>query len=152
MELFDSTKHVLLTFFSYTSSVMNSGTAFFLKPIFLRGFSGSLHLLLLLVLFVLWVCKKLKAGVIHREGSRDKFKNKRALWHKQTLFCCLGVSIFSLLLFLLSYFYWYRGGWFDDDKLVTLLDLVVRTLGRGAICVYLHFQFLIQVKKFSPFY
>ncbi|KAA8523564.1 hypothetical protein F0562_009987 [Nyssa sinensis] len=38
------------------------GSDFFLKPVFLRGFSGSSHLVLLLVLLISWVCKKTKMG------------------------------------------------------------------------------------------
>ncbi|KAK3199943.1 hypothetical protein Dsin_023358 [Dipteronia sinensis] len=150
MELFDSTKHVLSTLFTNPSSLMYSGTDFLLKPVFLRGFSGSLHLVLLLVLFVSWVCKKLKVGVCHSEESKERFENRRVLWHKLTLFCCLGVSVFNLVLCLLSYFYWYRNRW-SDENLVTLLDLVLRTLGWGAICVYLQTQFFNSSEQKFPF-
>ncbi|KAK0601044.1 hypothetical protein LWI29_020831 [Acer saccharum] len=150
MELFDSTKQVLSTLFTNPSSLMYSGTDFLLKPVFLRGFSGSLHLVLLLVLFVSWVCKKLKEGVSHSEGSKERFKNRRVLWNKLTLFCCLGVSVFNLVLCLLSYFYWYRNCW-SDQNLVTLLDLVLRTLGWGTICVYLQTQYFNSGEQKFPF-
>ncbi|KAI9185271.1 hypothetical protein LWI28_005771 [Acer negundo] len=150
MELFDSTKQVLPTLSTNPSSLMYSGTDFLLKPVFLRGFSGSLHLVLLLVLFVSWVCKKLRVGVCHSEESKERFKNRRVLWHKLTLFCCLGVSVFNLVLCLLSYFYWYRNRW-SDENLVTLLDLVLRTLGWGAVCVYLQTQFFNSSEQKFPF-
>ncbi|KAK0600082.1 hypothetical protein LWI29_011477 [Acer saccharum] len=150
MELLDSTKQVLSTLFTNPSSLMYSGTDFLLKPVFLRGFSGSLHLVLLLVLFVSWVCKKLKEGVSHSEGSKERFKNRRVLWNKLTLFCCLGVSVFNLVLCLLSYFYWYRNCW-SDQNLVTLLDLVLRTLGWGTICVYLQTQYFNSGEQKFPF-
>ncbi|KAL5737935.1 hypothetical protein ACOSP7_030696 [Xanthoceras sorbifolium] len=149
MEVFDSTKQVLLTLFTNPSSLMYSGTDLLLKPVFLRGFSGSLHLVLLLVLFVSWACKKLKVDASDSEESKERFNNRRVLWNKLTLFCCLGFSLFNLVLCLLSYFYWYRNGW-SAEKLVTLLDLVLRTLGWGAICVYLQTQFFnSREQKFS---
>ncbi|KAH9804136.1 ABC transporter C family member 3 [Citrus sinensis] len=97
------------------------GADFLLKPIFLRWFSCSLHLVLLVGL--------------------EMFKNKKALWYKLTLACCFGVSLFNIVFSLLSYFYWYKNGW-SDYQLVTLLDFGVKTLGWGAICVYLHTVFL----------
>ncbi|KAL5802761.1 hypothetical protein ACOSQ4_031066 [Xanthoceras sorbifolium] len=149
MEAFDSTKQVLLTLFTNPSSLMYSGTDLLLEPVFLRGLSGSLHLVLLLVLFVSWACKKLKVGASDSEGSKERFNNRRVLWNKLTLFCCLGFSLFNLVLCLLSYFYWYRNGW-SAEKLVTLLDLVLRTLGWGATCVYLQTQFFnSREQKFS---
>ncbi|KAK3227281.1 hypothetical protein Dsin_007143 [Dipteronia sinensis] len=105
----------------FSSSLMYPGTNLLLKPIFPHGFSASLHLFLLLVLFVSWVCMKLKVGANHSEGSKERFKNKIVLLYKLTLFCCLGVSVFNLVLCLLNYFYWYRNDW-SDEKLVTLLD------------------------------
>ncbi|KAL9444634.1 hypothetical protein AB3S75_017759 [Citrus x aurantiifolia] len=121
---------------------MYSGTDFLLKQAFLRGVSGSLHLFLLLGLFGLWVWKKLKVGEgDHSGGSKERFKNKKALWYKLTLVCCFVVSLSSLVLCLLSYFYWYGNGR-SYDQLVILFDFGVRTLGWGAICVYLRTVFL----------
>uniref|UniRef100_A0A7N2MIM3 ABC-type xenobiotic transporter n=1 Tax=Quercus lobata TaxID=97700 RepID=A0A7N2MIM3_QUELO len=77
---------------------MSSGTDFLLKPVFPRGFSGSLHLVLLFGVFGSWVCQRFKMGI--REGSKE------------------------------------RNGW-SDEELVTLLDLALRTLAWGAVCVYL---------------
>ncbi|KAF3445376.1 hypothetical protein FNV43_RR10552 [Rhamnella rubrinervis] len=124
--------------YSYSSSVMNSGTDFLLQPVFLRGISGSLHLVLFVVLFVTWVCKKLMVG--HEEGPKERFKEIRILFHKQTVICCLGLSAFNLALCLLYYFYWCRSGW-SDERLVTLSDLALRTLAWGAISIYLYAQF-----------
>ena len=127
---------------------MSSGTDFLLKPVFLRGFSGSLHLVLLFGVFGSWVCQRLKMGI--REGSKERFKRTRSLYHKRTLICCMGVCVFSLVLCLLNYFYWYRNGW-SDEELVTLLDLALRTLAWGAVCVYLFnlgrpkYRFLLRV-------
>ncbi|RVW50167.1 ABC transporter C family member 3 [Vitis vinifera] len=85
------------------------GIGFLLNPIFLRAFSASLHLVLLLLLFVSWVCKRIKGSALENCKST-------------------------------------RNGW-SDEKLVTLLDLVLRTLAWGAVCVYLHTQFHDIVKK-----
>ncbi|KAJ9182556.1 hypothetical protein P3X46_006540 [Hevea brasiliensis] len=149
MELADSLRHGTLAFLSNSTSLIYSGTDFLTKPIFLRGFSGSLHLGLLLVLFVSFVWKKLWVG--DSEGSNDRLnKNERVLCYKQTLFCCLGVSLFSLVWFLLNYFYWYKNGW-SGDELVTLLDLALRTLSWVAVSVYLHNQFFDSANTKFPF-
>jgi ATP-binding cassette subfamily C (CFTR/MRP) protein 2 len=138
MELVQFSKHGLSVLFSHNySSLMYSGTDFLMKPVFLRGFSGSLHLVLLFVLFISWVCKKFKGD--HSEGPKEKLKNRKGLYYKQAQICCLGVSVFSLVLCLLYYFYWYRNGW-SDEGLVTLLDLALKTLSWGALCVYMHTQ------------
>ncbi|KAG6793603.1 hypothetical protein POTOM_002818 [Populus tomentosa] len=137
MQLFDSTKLGLFSSLSNSSSLMYSGASFLLKPIFVRGFSGSLHLVLLLALVVSYVWKKLMRGD-GGEGSGERFRNnKRFLCSKQTLLCCLGVSVFNIFLCLLSYFYWYKNGW-CDVKLVNLFDSVLRTLSWGALSVYLY--------------
>ncbi|XP_059444810.1 ABC transporter C family member 3-like [Corylus avellana] len=138
-------------FSRYYSSPMHSakGTDFLLKPVFLRGVSGSLHLVLLFVLFISWVCKKFNVG--RGEGPKGRFENTRGLYHKQsTLFCCLCVSLFSLVLCLLNYFYWYRNGW-SDEGLVTLLDLALRTLAWGALCLYFRTQLFNSGEPKYPF-
>ncbi|KAJ6857855.1 hypothetical protein NC652_040388 [Populus alba x Populus x berolinensis] len=72
------------------------------------------------------------------EDSGERFRNnKRFLCSKQTLLCCLGISVFNLFMCLLSYFYWYKNGW-SDVKLVNLFDSVLRTLSWGALSVYLY--------------
>ncbi|KAL4595485.1 hypothetical protein ACB092_12G094600 [Castanea dentata] len=127
---------------------MSSGTDFLLNPVVLRGFSGSLHLVLLFGVFGSWVCQRFKMG--NREGSKERFKRTRSLYYKQTPICCMGVCVFSLVLCLLNYFYWYRNGW-SDEELETLLDLALRTLAWGAVCVYLFnlgrpkYPFLLRV-------
>ena len=68
------------------------------------------------------MCNKFK--VAHCGGPNGRFKNIRCLFYKQAQICCLGVSLFSLVLCLLSYFYWYRNGW-SDEGLVTLFDLAL---------------------------
>ncbi|KAM3744026.1 hypothetical protein ACB098_06G020700 [Castanea mollissima] len=149
MELVDSSNHRMPILFShYYSSLMYSGTDFLKKPVFLRGFSGSLHLVLLFVLFISWVCNKFK--VAHSEGSKERFNNSKSLCYKLAQICCLGVSVFSLVLCLLSYFYWYRNGW-SYEGLVTLLDLALRTLAWGTLCVYLRTQLFNSVKSKYPF-
>ncbi|KAK7853535.1 abc transporter c family member 3 [Quercus suber] len=148
MELVDTSNHGMSILFShYYSSLMYSGTDFLMKPVFLRWFSGSLHLVLLFVLFISWVCNKFK--VAHSEGSKKRFNNSKSLCYKLAELCCLGVSVFSLVLCLLSYFYWYRNGW-SDAGLVTLLDLALRTLAWGTLCVYLRTQFNSGESKY-PF-
>ena len=98
MVLLESTENGLSNLFSnYYSSLMSSGTDFLLKPVLLRGFSGSLHSLLLFGLFVSWVCQRFKMG--NREGSKERFKKTRSLYYKQTLIYCLDVSGFNFFSF-----------------------------------------------------
>ncbi|XP_034677988.1 ABC transporter C family member 3-like [Vitis riparia] len=119
------------------------GFGFLLNPVFLRAFSASLHLVLLLLLFVSWVRKRIKMDAL------ENCKRTRFLYYKQTFACCQGLSLLNFFLCFLNYFYWYGNGW-SDEKLVTLLDLVLRTLAWGAVCVYLHTQFHGSVEpKFS---
>ena len=146
MESFGSSKQVISSFFSNFYSYPSAN--FLLKPVFLRGFSGSLHLVLLFVLFVSWVCHKFKVG--HREGSKERSKNTRCLCYKQSLICCLGLSVFNLVLCLLSYFFWYRNGW-SDERLVTLLDLAIRALAWGVVSVYLYTQVSHSSQSKLPF-
>ncbi|TYG96136.1 hypothetical protein ES288_A11G323500v1 [Gossypium darwinii] len=115
---------------------MSSATSFdfLLKPIFLHGFSASLHLVLLLLLLILWVVSRVKK--VSREGSKER----QVLWYKRTLACCFVVSVSNVVLCLLSCFYWYTNGW-SEDKTVSLIDYALKTLAWGAACVYLHCQF-----------
>ncbi|KAJ9672355.1 hypothetical protein PVL29_025823 [Vitis rotundifolia] len=120
------------------------GFGFLLNPVFFRAFSASLHLVLLLLLFVSWVRKRIKMGAL------ENCKRTRFLYYKQTFACCQGLSLLNFFLCFLNYFYWYGNGW-SDEKLVTLLDLVLRTLAWGAVCVYLHTQFHGSVEPKFPF-
>ncbi|KAI8007361.1 ABC transporter C family member 3 [Camellia lanceoleosa] len=129
-------------FLSHSSSLMYtpSDFHFLLQPIFLRGFSGSLHLVLLLSLFLSWVCRKIRVGR-RNEGPKQSTRKSRFSYYKPFLFCCLGFSIFNLVLCFLNYFFWYRNGW-SDEKVITLLDSVLRTLAWLSISVYLHTHFV----------
>ncbi|KAM5570157.1 hypothetical protein ABKV19_017257 [Rosa sericea] len=135
MELF----HSLMRLLSHHSSFMSPGTDFLLKPIFIRGFSASLHLLLLFVLLISWLWRKFKVGDgggAPKEGSR----NRTTLYYRHTLICCLAVSAVSVGFCLFNYFSWYKHVW-SEEKLVTLFDLAIRTLSWGAVFVYLHTHF-----------
>lgn len=115
------------------------------KPIYFHGFSGSLHLLLLLGLIAFLLFKK------YREGLERKFDWKtRALCHKQIPFCCLGVSLFNCMFFFLSYFFWYKNPW-SDDNLISLFDLILRTLSWAAVAVYLRIYCFFSAEGKLPF-
>nr|QIT08315.1 putative ABC transporter C family member 3-like protein [Siraitia grosvenorii] len=115
------------------SSPVRSAAHFLLEPILAHGLSGSVHLVLLLVLCFSWVCLKLKAGCWERPKGTWRSD------HKRTFICCLVISVFNLVFFSLDCFYWYRNGW-SEENLVTLLDFALKTLAWGAVSFYLHSQ------------
>ncbi|KAF7140622.1 hypothetical protein RHSIM_Rhsim06G0227200 [Rhododendron simsii] len=137
MEFLRSTKMGMSFFHSHSySSLMDTPSSFLLQPIFLRGFSGSLHLVLLLFLLISWVCRKIMRTP--SEGpKRSSSRRNRFSFYNQALFCGWGLSAFNLVLWILNYFSWYRNGW-SDEKIVTLLDFGLKTLAWLAISVYLH--------------
>ncbi|XP_045819520.1 ABC transporter C family member 3-like isoform X3 [Trifolium pratense] len=96
------------------------------KPVFLHGLSGFLNLLLLVALLVSWLWKKLAAIESRKRIQKTLFT--------RTLFC--SFSAFNLLLCFFDYFSWYRNG-FSKEKLVTLLDLALKTIAWGGFCVCL---------------
>ncbi|KAG6781643.1 hypothetical protein POTOM_014554 [Populus tomentosa] len=153
MEMFfESTEQGVTAIVSSSSSIMHapgSNIDFLLESIFISGFCGSLHLVLLLALCVLFLCKKLSRWGDGEGSSEMLMMKRRFLWYKQTLVCCLGVSVFNFILCLLSYFYLY-GNVLSDGEIMTLLDLGLRTLSWGALVVYLHTQFFNSVENMFP--
>ncbi|KAL6999150.1 Canalicular multispecific organic anion transporter 2 [Sarracenia purpurea var. burkii] len=136
MEVLQSMKMGMSVFLPPYHSFMNSPTNnFLLQPIFLRGFSGSFHLVLLLLLFISWICGKTSMGR-GKEGPKPSIRKARFSCYFPTLFCCWGLSLSNLVLCLLNYFYWYRNGW-SDEKIATLFDLMLRTIAWLAISVFL---------------
>ncbi|KAJ7005027.1 hypothetical protein NC653_009750 [Populus alba x Populus x berolinensis] len=153
MEMFfESTEQRVPAIVSSSSSIMHapgSNIDFLLESIFISGFCGSLHLVLLLALCVLFLCKKLSRWGDGEGSSEMLMMKRRFLWYKQTLVCCFGVSVFNFILCLLSYFYLY-GNVLSDGEIMTLLDLGLRTLSWGALVVYLHTQFFNSGENMFP--
>ncbi|BAT80618.1 hypothetical protein LR48_Vigan07g014300 [Vigna angularis] len=116
-----------------------------LQPVFLHGLSGFLHLLLLVAVPLSFVWKKFTTRV--RDESKEKHENTL---FKTTVFCALGVSVFNFLLCLFNYFYWYSSGW-SEEELVTLLDLVLKTVAWGVVCVCLHNGFFSSGERMFSF-
>ncbi|KAK8467196.1 hypothetical protein PHAVU_008G277100 [Phaseolus vulgaris] len=112
-----------------------------LQPVFLHGLSGFLHLLLLVAVSLSWVWKKFTTRV--RDESKEKLDNTL---FKTTVFVSLGVSAFSFLLCFFNYFYCYSSGW-SEEELVTLLDLVLKTVAWGVVCVCLNKGFFSSAER-----
>lgn len=110
-----------------------------LKLIFLHGFSVSIHLVLFLILLISWFFKKFRNNK-QNVGQKQIEKKIRPFYFKKTLLCCLGMSIFNLVLCLWEIFYWYSNSW-SDEKIVYFFDLLLRTLTWLAIYVYLNALF-----------
>ncbi|CAJ1971491.1 unnamed protein product [Sphenostylis stenocarpa] len=112
-----------------------------LQPVFLHGLSGFLHLLLLIAVSLSWVRIKFRMRV--RVESEEKHDNSL---FKTTVCCSLGVSAFSFLLCLFNYSCWYSSGW-SEEKLVTLMDLALKTVAWGVVCVCLQKEFFSSGEK-----
>ncbi|XP_020553867.1 ABC transporter C family member 3 isoform X2 [Sesamum indicum] len=125
---------------SRSFSFENMGGDLLLNPVFLRFFTASLHLVLLVVVFLSWVYKKFRSN--GNESQKHNVRHVGVLYYRRpTLFSCLGLSFFNLILCVLNLFYWYRNGW-SDEKILTLLDLGVRTLAWLALYLFLQFHCL----------
>ncbi|XP_059662406.1 ABC transporter C family member 3-like isoform X1 [Cornus florida] len=148
MEFIEASKQGMSVFFSHYDSSVYTVSDFLFKPIFVREFSGSLHLILLIVLSISWVCKSFRIG--RNEAPKRSIGNTRFLYYKHTLFSCLGLCLFNLVLSLLTCFYWYKNVW-SEGKIVTILDFALRTLAWLAVSVYLHTQFLKSGEPKFPF-
>ncbi|CAN0898064.1 ABC transporter C family member 3 [Linum grandiflorum] len=152
METFTSIHQGLFASLVSFSSSSGATDLFLFKPIFLRGLSGSLHLVLLLLLFVWFLEKKFKVGGDRIQNDGSSSKHPRCLCYNLTVLCSLGVSLLNLAFCLLSYFYWYRNGWLDYLKFLTLLDLGLRTFSWGALTVFLHTQFSPSAQTKFPIF
>lgn len=125
---------------------LNMGVGdFLLNPISLRGLSSSLHAILLVLLFITWVCMKIKGG------ARGSFGRKVGLLHyKPALFSCFGLAVVNLALCLFGTFYWYRNGW-TEEKILTCSDFALKTLAWLAIPAFLHTLLSNSSDKRYPF-
>lgn len=117
----------------------SSYTDFLLNPISLRAVSGSLHLLLFLLLLISWVWRKINAG--HSETRKCVIRNAKCLYYRLVFLGCLGLVVFNLVLCLSTTFFWYRSGW-SDEKILVLIDLILKTLAWLVISIFLHKQLL----------
>nr|AMP82923.1 ABC transporter C family member 3 [Catalpa bungei] len=139
MELLQRTSSFLTgmsAFVSQSRSLSFEGMkgGFLLNPIFLRFFTGSLHLILLVLVFISWLYKKFRSN--EDEGPKNNIRPTSLLYYKPTLFSCLGLSFFNLILCLLNLFYWYRNGW-SDEKILTLLELGIKTIAWFGLYLFL---------------
>ncbi|KAL1815306.1 hypothetical protein ACET3Z_017880 [Daucus carota] len=104
-----------------------------LRPFFLHGFSGLLHLVFLFVVLLSWVCNKFKKkqGFVRNIASLP--------YHRHALICSLVLVLLNFVLCLLDKFYWYRNGW-SELIMIVLFDSVSKALSWLAISVYLYTQ------------
>ncbi|RHN67317.1 putative xenobiotic-transporting ATPase [Medicago truncatula] len=133
--------------FHFLAHTATSFLTFFLnvKPVFLHGFSGFLHLLLLVAFFMSWLREKL-TFIESRDSCKERIKNTL---FTRTVFCFLSISVFNFLLFSFDYFSWYRND-FSKEKLVTLLDLAFKTVSWGVVYVFLERKLLCSCETRFP--
>ncbi|VFQ68687.1 unnamed protein product [Cuscuta campestris] len=127
------------TLSSQTYSLSHVGDQLLFDPAFLRCISCSLHFLLLLLVFSIWVFKKF----INTNSYRKEHDHMKARLHcyMPTIFSCMSISLFNLVLCLLTEFYWYANGW-SEEKMLTFSDFLVRAVSWSVISAVLHTQFL----------
>ncbi|PIA25638.1 hypothetical protein AQUCO_11000044v1 [Aquilegia coerulea] len=117
---------------------------FLFNSLFVHGFSAISYIILLLVLSVSWIYKKLTNEI-----------ENRSLYHKITLFSCIALSLFNLLLCGINYFYFITNSW-SHEKIVCQLDLVITAISWFAISAYLyyfhHLKFPVFLKIWWVFF
>ncbi|CAI0437449.1 unnamed protein product [Linum tenue] len=75
------------------------------------------------------------------KGSCSGKHKKRCIYYNTSVLCSLGVSSLNLVLSLYSYFNWsWNGKSDDDDAVMTLFDLALRTCSWGGLSAFLHTQ------------
>ncbi|KAL4579999.1 hypothetical protein LXL04_016171 [Taraxacum kok-saghyz] len=100
------------------------------KP--LNGFCGSIYLGFLLLLFITWL------GINFKTNNSNRGPNNiRALYYKQTVFCCVVLVLLNLCLCLLNIFYWYRNGR-NNENIIISRDSLLGTFVWLFVSVYLH--------------
>ncbi|KAI3976241.1 hypothetical protein MKX01_032173 [Papaver californicum] len=112
------------------------------KPMFLHGFSASLHFTMFLALFIYWVLKQLKASSRSSPIQSSSSKETRFLYYKPAalllLSSCLSLSLANVVICIFNQFIWYTNGWSSDEKILVQFDLLLRVLAWGSIFAYLY--------------
>ncbi|KAG8386037.1 hypothetical protein BUALT_Bualt03G0107300 [Buddleja alternifolia] len=125
---------------SRSFSFQNMRGDFILNPIFLRFFTASLHVILFLIVIISWVYKKFVSNG-NETPKHNVIRRTNLLYYRPTLFSCLGLSVFNLVLCLLNLFYWYANGW-SDEKILILSDLGLKTVSWLALYLFLQIHYL----------
>ncbi|XP_020591769.1 LOW QUALITY PROTEIN: ABC transporter C family member 3-like [Phalaenopsis equestris] len=120
------------------ASLLNQSDGFFVEPCFLHLFSASCHILFLVALSLLWLCRRSSGGGL----SIDRSKGDRFLYYKVTVSTCLMLCLFYILLCIYDVFWNGDGKGAFVKEHATQLDLGVRAITWLAIAAYLHFSFL----------
>ncbi|XP_043711637.1 ABC transporter C family member 3-like [Telopea speciosissima] len=138
MDAFEESKNDMNNWISFSQSS---------TTIFLHGFSASSHLILLLVLFISWACKRRTMPTL--ENSKPILKNTFFLYYWLALISCMALSFCDLLLCVLNYLSGYRHGWLDL-QIFAQLDFTFRTLTWCVISAYLHIHFSHSSERRFP--
>ncbi|RWR72400.1 ABC transporter C family member 3-like protein isoform X1 [Cinnamomum micranthum f. kanehirae] len=151
MGVFHAAHNGRYTLVSFPSPHMQKAFAFLQKPIFLHGFSAAFHLLLILLVSAVWLWKRCKRGGLGYGAANRRFKESTFFGDKATLFTCLSLALFHLILCIYNYCNWYKFGW-SDENLATELDLVLRMIAWFAMSAYLQFDFSHSYEKKFPIF
>lgn len=108
--------------------------SFLQNPTFLQEFSVFTHLLLLFGLIISWVCK------VRRVDSNNHPKERNFWYYNSVLLSSFSLSLYTLVIFCLNYFYWYKNDW-SYENIITLLDLALKVLVWVLVFLYLYTQF-----------
>ncbi|KAF8409705.1 hypothetical protein HHK36_005784 [Tetracentron sinense] len=122
MDVFDELKQRVSMFFSQSSTPMYAGSNLLLEPVFLRGFSASSHLFLLLVLSISWACKRLQMSSSH-DDSKQGLKNTRSDWSDENLVTQLDLVVRTLAWIAISAYLHFQFSHLSESKFPVLLRI-----------------------------
>ncbi|KAI3703061.1 hypothetical protein L6452_28816 [Arctium lappa] len=105
----------IVKFYPFSNLLPDDDSNFLLNPRLLHGFSSSIYLGFLLLLFF---SRKLRNN--SNGGPKHMLRsNNGGLFHKQTLFCCVALMLLNLFMCFLNLFYWYRNGRTDENIIIS---------------------------------
>ncbi|KAL4580015.1 hypothetical protein LXL04_016188 [Taraxacum kok-saghyz] len=116
-----------------------------LTPRLLHGFSGSIYLGFLLLLFINWLGRNFKTN-----NSNTLRSNKGVFHYKRTLFCCVVLFLLNLCVCLFNLFYWYRNGR-TYEHIIASRDSLLGTFVWLSVSVYFHTHVSNSKESTYPF-
>ncbi|KAK1417854.1 hypothetical protein QVD17_26988 [Tagetes erecta] len=112
-----------------------------------HGFSAITHLGFLLLVFIIWLCKKNSSEGL--KGVKHMSKNE-VLYYRETLLSCVVLMVLNIVMCFLNLLYWYNNGWTKENT-VSFSDTIFRALVWLFVSVYLHCHVSNSTESKYPF-